>query len=535
MKRVLLLVSLVILAVLRCGYKDPTSSLNSELRVQLIFPSASETILKKFGVLPIDRTHLLVQDERGKTLIDQNLQKSGSVFTGSFNLAAGTGYSLSAECYQDSVLIYQGSESNISVKANATTSVQLQLTGVLVDLGLSASSLDFGYVGVDTAVTKTLRISNSGTATLLVSRMSTTNSVFTIASNASFSIEPGGYQDVTIRFAPVSFLMSYNGSLQINNNATENVKEVALSGTGAIGIISLSSSYLSFGTVDINSTSDKTLRISNTGKAILQTSLSTTNDAYTIVGSTRHRIAAGGYQDVTVRFAPTSVKDYLASLAIDNNSEQGYQEVTLIGIGSDATGTTVTDIDGNTYRTVKIGDQWWMAENLKVTHYRNSDAIPNVTDYRIWEVLTTGAYCVYGNNSENIETYGRLYNWHAVNDNRQIAPAGWHVPNSAEWQTLFSLLGDEWYAGGKLKATGTSHWSDPNTGATNETGFSALPGGYRDYLGGFSERGMTAGFWSSTKSLSEFAGIHVMRYDNPNIISRSFYKTDGFSVRCVKD
>ena len=149
---------------------------------------------------------------------------------------------------------------------------------------------------------------------------------------------------------------------------------------------------------------------------------------------------------------------------------------------------TVTDIDGNTYQTVKIGDQWWMAENLKVTCYRNGDAIPNITDGTTWASLSTGAYCEYNNDINNVATYGRLYNWYAVTDSRNIAPAGWHVPSDAEWKQLEMYLGmsqseadatgwrgtDE---GGKLKEVGTMHWNSPNTGATNESGFTALPGG----------------------------------------------------------
>lgn len=207
----------------------------------------------------------------------------------------------------------------------------------------------------------------------------------------------------------------------------------------------------------------------------------------------------------------------------------------------------VTDIDGNTYQTVKIGDQWWMAENLKVTHYRNGDAIPNVTDNTEWENLTTGAYCNYNNNSSNAATYGRLYNWYAVSDSRQIAPAGWHIPSDAEWKTLEMYLGmsqseadgsvrwrgtDE---GGKLKETGTSHWRSPNTGATNESGFSALPGGYRLYWGTYFIMGGNAAFWSSTEYDSYGAWFRGLSYDKSDVYRRSYGKEYGFSVRCVRD
>jgi len=146
---------------------------------------------------------------------------------------------------------------------------------------------------------------------------------------------------------------------------------------------------------------------------------------------------------------------------------------------SECLSCTVTDIDGNCYRTVTIGTQVWMAENLKVTHDCNGEAIPNVTDGATWAGLTAGAYCEYNNDVNNVATYGRLNNWYAVADSRNISPAGWHVASDAEWQTLSIFLGGDAIAGGKMKETGTTHWYSPNTGATNESGFSALPGGYR--------------------------------------------------------
>jgi uncharacterized protein (TIGR02145 family) len=186
---------------------------------------------------------------------------------------------------------------------------------------------------------------------------------------------------------------------------------------------------------------------------------------------------------------------------------------------------SVTDIGGNVYQTIKIGDQWWMMENLKVTHYRNGDPIPHVTDGGTWKGLSTGAYCNYGNDPGNVETYGRLYNWYAVDDSRSIAPEGWHVPTDEEWKQLEMYLGmsqgqaDDtgWRGtneGGKLKETGTTHWQSPNTGATNESGFSALPGGYRGYDGYFYTMGFTANFWSSTELYSYLAWHRYLSFDD---------------------
>jgi len=214
----------------------------------------------------------------------------------------------------------------------------------------------------------------------------------------------------------------------------------------------------------------------------------------------------------------------------------------------DETTGTVTDIDGNVYQTVTIGTQVWMMENLKVTHYRNGDPIPHVTDNSTWEGSTTGAYCEYDNNPANVATYGRLYNWYAVDDSRNIAPAGWHVPTDEEWKQLEMYLGmsqaeadgtgyrgtDE---GGKLKEAGTTHWISPNTGATNESGFSALPGGYRYHFGYFNDMGFYAYFWSSTEYDDYYAWYRILLCNYAEVYRyyTNYYKQVGFSIRCVRD
>ncbi len=198
---------------------------------------------------------------------------------------------------------------------------------------------------------------------------------------------------------------------------------------------------------------------------------------------------------------------------------------------------TVTDIDGNVYHTIKIGEQWWMVENLKVTHYRNGDPIPNVTDPVAWNGLATGAYCEYDNDIANVALYGRLYNWFAVGDSRNIAPAGWHVPSDAEWQTVVDYLGGNEFAGGTMKDTGTVCWSSPNTGATNESGFTGLPGGGRGGDGPYSQRGYTAAFWTSTEHqyFSSEAWNRLLIYNHLYVIHDYSGKRSGASVRCVKD
>jgi uncharacterized protein (TIGR02145 family) len=213
----------------------------------------------------------------------------------------------------------------------------------------------------------------------------------------------------------------------------------------------------------------------------------------------------------------------------------------------------VTDIDGNSHLTVQIGTQCWMAENLKVTHYRNGDALPNVTSNLEWDNLRTGAYCNYDNDAGNVAIYGLLYNWYAVSDSCGIAPEGWHVPSDAEWKQLEMYLGmsqseadatgwrgtDE---GVKMKATGTIEggdglWYFSNRAATNESGFSALPGGVRHIHGNiyFDGMGMDANFWSSTENNIVTAWSRYLYYDDSEVIRFDYDKQYGFSVRCIRD
>jgi uncharacterized protein (TIGR02145 family) len=206
--------------------------------------------------------------------------------------------------------------------------------------------------------------------------------------------------------------------------------------------------------------------------------------------------------------------------------------VLLLLCSSVALAGTVTDIDGNVYQTVTIGTQEWMAENLKVTHYRNGDTIPNETDGTTWYGLTTGAWCEFNNSTSNGATYGKLYNWWATGNSRNIAPAGWHVPSDTEWQTLVDYLGGSTVAGGKLKEAGTTHWLSPNTGATNESGFSALPGGYR--FSNYYDMSVNAAFWSSAEGTSYSAWVRSLSYSVSGIGRSDYSKVFGFSVRCVR-
>jgi uncharacterized protein (TIGR02145 family) len=208
----------------------------------------------------------------------------------------------------------------------------------------------------------------------------------------------------------------------------------------------------------------------------------------------------------------------------------------------------VTDIDGNVYNTVIIGEQVWMAENLKTTKYNDGSEIPNTT-----ESLTNGAFCDYNNTPSNSTTYGRLYNWYVVDNNegtreasnggKNVCPKGWHVPRMGEWTTLISFLGGEAIAGGELKETGINHWSETNIGATNAFCFTSLPGGYFSFYK-FSAIG-TCGYWWSTTEISTSGStkypnfnngsIRIMFSDDSRIYKGSFTKDSYLSVRCIRD
>ncbi len=194
--------------------------------------------------------------------------------------------------------------------------------------------------------------------------------------------------------------------------------------------------------------------------------------------------------------------------------------------------STCTDIDGNVYRTIRIGTQVWMAENLKTTRYKDGSAIPTGLSDAAWQATTSGAYAIYDNNVANNTTYGKLYNWYAVNTGK-LAPAGWHVPTHAEWTTLTTFLGGESVAGGAMKAT--TLWNSPNTGATNSSGFTGLPAGYRYYSGAFTNVGYDGHFWSSTEYSSNFAWNRNLNYSSSDAIRGNYNKGGGFSVRCVRD
>jgi len=193
------------------------------------------------------------------------------------------------------------------------------------------------------------------------------------------------------------------------------------------------------------------------------------------------------------------------------------------------------DGDGNEYQIVTIGTQNWLAENLRTTKFNDGTPIPLVTDKEAWAQLTESGYCWYDNDKAKYgETYGALYNYYAVKSGK-LCPKGWHVPSDEERLILSNHFGDDSLIGGKLKETGTKHWASPNTGASNEVGFTALPGGFRNPEGEFFEVGVSGLWWSDTKHSTDVAFSYLIYSDNSAGYTRHRNYRNGLSIRCIRD
>jgi uncharacterized protein (TIGR02145 family) len=243
-----------------------------------------------------------------------------------------------------------------------------------------------------------------------------------------------------------------------------------------------------------------------------------------------------------VNFGATRVSSVVSFNAISATSYQSWSNSSIVVTipNSAVTGKvsiTVSSIKSNevdfTITSVMIGNQEWMTRNLDVSTYRNGDQIPECTDATQWESLTTGAWCYYSNESSNGTIYGKLYNWFAVNDSRNLAPSGWHVATDAEFTALSTYLNGDAVSGGKMKETGTTHWTSPNTNATNESGFTALGAGYRS--NGFARISDVLVLWSTTQNDANTAWARNFSYNTGALARNAQWKQVGFSVRCIKD
>ncbi len=197
------------------------------------------------------------------------------------------------------------------------------------------------------------------------------------------------------------------------------------------------------------------------------------------------------------------------------------------------------DIDGNSYKTVTIGTQTWMAENLKTTKYNDGTVIPKISDDSQWQNITTGAWVYYFNDEDNNAKYGKLYNWYALsktsNGNKNLCPTGWHVPSDIEWENLITFLGGKEVAGDKMKEVGVSSWRLPRTESTNRSLFSGLAGGGRSAGGNFSNLIVNGYWWSSTEIDNTNAWTRFLDDDDGFADTNSFDKSYGLSIRCMKN
>lgn len=235
---------------------------------------------------------------------------------------------------------------------------------------------------------------------------------------------------------------------------------------------------------------------------------------------------------ITHKYSSIGTKTVLVQV-VDSG---GLMDETTAQISVNPDVGSVVDIDGNVYQTVKIGNQRWMSENLRVTHYSNGAAILHITDNIVWASTGAGAFCSFANNENWTSEFGLLYNLFAVLDSRRLAPPGWHIPSDAEWQELVTFLGGSGGAGGKLMEAGYRHWAIPNTVATNSSGFTAVPGGGREgSLGGFYGYTIRALFWSTTASTSSSYWSWGLEQGQPAVTRNAYSPRYGFSVRCVMD
>ncbi len=282
------------------------------------------------------------------------------------------------------------------------------------------------------------------------------------------------------------------------------------------------------------------VRVSETGD-----SLFVGNEAVIVPGISAANYAlsiAGCLDNAACNYNPQATTDdgsclIVAEVCNDNNANTINDVITAdcVCAGTPSLfvqGNGVTDIDGNFYPSIILGTQEWMQQNLQVTKYRNGQALINAVTNSSWNT-TNGAYGIYGGSNVNNTNYGKLYNWYAVNDSRGLCPTGWHVPTTIEWATLENYLGGTSVAAGKLKTV--DGWNTPNLGATNESGFTGLPGGYRFTDGTYWYNLQIAQWWTSTNANTTIAHASRLYYQNEGVINSTYDKKIGSSVRCLKD
>jgi uncharacterized protein (TIGR02145 family) len=331
----------------------------------------------------------------------------------------------------------------------------------------------------------------------------------------------------------LAFTLFFACSTSNDSNGNSTTTVVPISPTNLSGtVISTTQINLSWTDNSTNETGFKIERKTGTG-------------TYAVVGTVNADVLTYTNLGLTPNTAYTyRVYSYNAA----GNSPTYSNEVTLTNSASSI--MSVVDFDGNVYPLVNICGQFWMKTNFDVSHYRNGDVIPQVTDDTQWSTLTTGAWCYYNNDLANGAVYGKLYNWYAINDSRGLAPEGFHIPSEIEWTTMINCLDPNAnggatnpivtnIAGGKMKEAGFNHWNSPNTDANNISGFTGIPGGHRYNYGGYIAKGDTGYWWSSTANNSISNLDYSINYNNSliykSVSTNNSFKTAGYSVRCIRD
>jgi uncharacterized protein (TIGR02145 family) len=384
----------------------------------------------------------------------------------------------------------------------------------------SNSTGTFTYTSSTTAVATI-----SGTTVTFVSPGTTTIT----ATQATDGVYQSAFISATLTVSPVPILTK-NGRISTTNlnyvNRTGGLsRKKGLNRKGEIVIASSSAEINTISVTNLASTSAtvSTIVVTNGGSSITARGFCwNTSTNPTIENSKTSETGTLGNLTSNISGLSSGTTYYVRAYTTNSSGTTYGNEVSF--------DTPVVFVASTT-----IGTQIWMTNNLDVTTYRDGTVIPQVTDPTAWANLTTGAWCYYANTSSNGTTFGKLYNWYAVNDSRGLAPSGWHVPSDAEWTTLTTFLGGTSIAGGNIKESGTTHWSSPNTGADNSSGFTGLPGGFRNSDGTFYNIYGDGNYWSSTLDTTTNAWTRFTNYVSSSVFRYSHSKLLGFSVRCVKD
>jgi uncharacterized protein (TIGR02145 family) len=446
-----------------------------------------------------------------------------------------------------------GTNSNVSAPITGLTAGTIYHYRIKAvnSLGTTNSNdITFTTVGLVPTVT-TLAATNITTVAAQLNGTVNANYLSTVVT-FEYGITTGYGSTATVTLSPVTGSTNTNVNAYINGLTEGTTYHFRVKAVNSLGTTNSSDmTFTTLGAVPTASTTAITI-ITTTGATV--NGIVNANYLSTTV-SFEYGLTIGYGSTVTATpntvTGNTYVSASISGLTVGTNYHYRVVSTNSLGTtnGNDMTFTTapatVNDVDGNTYNVVAIGAQVWIKENLNTTKYNDGTAIPNVTDNTAWTVLTTGAYSDYSNNPANSTIYGRLYNWYAVDNNaatklasnsgKNVCPTSWHVPTNTEWTTLTTYLG-EYVAGSKLKETGTTHWTSPNTGATNETGFTALPGGVRgNNDGAYNNIGSNGFWWSSTEYSSALAWFSNMSFYFTNVNRNNNNKQYGFSVRCVRD